>query len=316
MAERLTVEITGKDGVSKVFTAISQSATKAGDAVEAAGKDGAKGLNEIGKAATENASKMDRLKGEATAVGTVLGTLFAASSKAGEAFRDQQRQVDGITRLYGDQADAILEMSERIQDFTRYSNDAAREGALIASSLSTNYGLTADQISILVERSADLAQVFGVDLADAVQRTSGALRGEGEAAERLGLNMSDAAIAARALDAGISDWNVAGALTEAEKATFRFKVFMEDTQKTVGSAAAAAEGAGGGFREFVNIVDDGVEAVGGFLGPVGQVAAEMAPIALYAPLAGAALGRLSQGLIRTSGAHWNIRRRRSRAHQW
>lgn len=296
MSERLTIQITAQDGTSRTFSAISSGATRMGDAVENAGKDGARGMDQLGTSARKNATALEQMKAEATAIGTVMGTVFTGVSLAGQAFRDQERQIGGITRLYGESSTAILQMAEDMQSLTRYSNDAAREGALTASSLSTNYGLAADDIATLVERSADLAQVFGTDLQDAVQRTSSAIRGEGEAAERLGLNMSDAAVAARALDAGITNWGVPGALTEAEKAAFRFQVFLEDTEATVGAAGEAAAGAGGGFREFANEAQDAVQSVGDFLGPIGEVAAEMAPIALYAPLAGAAIGRLSQSL--------------------
>ena len=52
----------------------------------------------------------------------------------------------------------------------RASNDAARESALFATALVDAYGLSADQIGILIERSADLAQIYGMDLPDAVLR--------------------------------------------------------------------------------------------------------------------------------------------------
>jgi hypothetical protein len=300
MSERISVTISAQDGASKTFAAIGTSAQKMGDSIEKAGTEGTQGLKTIDTQAKTTARSMDDIKAKATALGAAFGTLVSAAALLGASYRDQERQIDGINRLYGEQADEILLVSENIQDMTKFSNDAARESLLLASSLVTNYGLSADQMEILVERSADLAQIHGFDLPDAMSRTAGALRGEGEAAERLGLNMSDAAVAAAALDAGITSWNVPGALTEAERAAFRFQVFMEQTESVTGAAAAAADTAGGSFRQFANDVQDAGQRVGGLLGPIGQVAAEMAPLAVAAPIVAAGMANVGASFIGTA----------------
>lgn len=299
----LSIRISAKDDASATMKKIGSSATTLGDELEEAGQDGQKALKQIDAQAKQTERSMGSLEDRSLAVGAAIGTMVGFASKAGAAYKDQQRQIDGINRLYGEQADVILSMSENIQDFTRYSNDAARESALVASSLTANYDLSAEQVSLLIERSADLAQIYGVDLVDAVTRTSGAIRGEGEAFERLGGNMSDAAVAARALEAGITNWNVPGALSEAEKAAFRFQLFLEDTANASGAAADAADNAGGRIRQFANEFGDAGQAVGGFLGPIGSVAAELAPISLALPLVGAGLGKFRTALQATgSGA--------------
>ncbi len=305
--ETLQITITAKDGTSTVFQKIGASAKAAGTSIQSAGTQGAAGLGKVDQAATKSATSlktvdtsakqtaasMKTVGDSATRVGAALGTLAAGAAKAGAAFANQQRQIAGIKAAYGDASDAILEMAENIQATTRFSNDAAREGALLASSLASNYELTAEQIGELVARSADLAQVFGTDLADAIQRTSSAIRGEGESAERLGLNMSDAAIAAKALEAGITNWGVPGALTEAEKAAFRFNILMGQTGAVTGQAAAFAETSAGGFAQLKNELQDTGQAVGGFLGDFGSLAAEFAPMALALPLISAGLGKLA-----------------------
>lgn len=299
----LSVRITATENASGVLKKVGDAASKAADELEKAGTDGARGLEKIEQEASQAAPAVERVGDSAqragldlVALGAAAGTVVGAMAQLGQMRREEERQVSGIQALYGDQSSAILQMAENMQQFTRYSNDAARESALFASSLVTNYQMTADQVAVLVERSADLAQIYGVSLVDAVTRTSGALRGEGEAAERLGLNMSDAAVAARALDAGITNWNVPGALSESEKAAFRFQLFLQDTEKTVGQAAAAADNAGGGFRRLANEMQDAGQSIGGFLGPVGQVAAEMAPLSLALPLVGAGLGKVAAGM--------------------
>jgi len=254
-------------------------------------------LRNVGQSAQQAERGFTGLRASGVEVGAAMGVVVAGLSLVGRSAQEQRRQITGLRAAYGEAADGLDEFADAVQDATRFSDDAARESALIAQSLVSNYELTTSQLETLIERSADLAQVYGTDLVDAVQRTSGAIRGEGEAAERLGLNLSDAAVAARALDAGITNWNVPGALTEAEKASFRFSLFLEDTNYALGEAAAFGETAAGGFARFVNTVQDGGQALGSFIGPAAEAAAGLAPIALYLPVVSGGLGRIAPAAL-------------------
>lgn len=267
-----------------------------GDAVQTGAQKADKGLDQVEKSAKSAGDSAEKLESRLTKVGAGLGTLAGAFAAIGGAAREQDRLMDSVRRAYGEAGDEMIEFSNHLQDTTRFSNDAVQEALLFGTSLANNYGLATDQIQQLTTVAADMAQMFGISLPDAMSRLSGAIRGEGEAAELLGLNMSDAAVAAAALEAGITNWGVPGALSEAEKGAFRFQLLMEQTAFSTGAAAEAAEGAGGSFRQFINTMNDGVQGLGQFLGPLGEIGAEMAPLALLFPVAGGAAGKFAASL--------------------
>ena len=291
MAETLTVQITAQDGVTKVFKAISNGAQDAGKSVENAGKQGAKGMNELGKSAEDNARRMDRLKAEATAIGAAIGVLGAGIIKAGDAYRDQRLQLEALNRMYGEAADQIIAYSEAIQDTTRYSNDAARQSLAIFGTLNQNYGLSIEQLNQLLSRSADLSTLFGKSLSDTSQMIQNAMRGEAEYIEQVNISLQDNYVASQYAARGLGDWNKV--TDDSAKAAFRFQLFMEQSEYAMGAAAAEADRAGGQFRQFLNEMQDAGQAVGGFLGPIGEIAAELAPITIALPVVAAGIGRLS-----------------------
>jgi hypothetical protein len=308
MSDSVRFTVTAKDDASDDFQRIGKAAQSMGQQVQNAGKASASGLTPVGPAAKnaqkaladvetqakKTAASSDDIKKKWTEAGAAAGTLVAGLALVGRAYVEQERQIDGLERAYGDASKQLIEFAEEIQQTTVYSNDAARAATLSAASLAQNYGLTADQIENVVKASADLATVTGIDLADATTRVAGAIRGEGEAAELLGLNMSDAAVQALAAAAGIEGWNTT--MTEGEKAAFRYSVAMDQAAFATGAAADAAETNAGQARQFVNSLQDQAQALGGAIGPAAEYASVLGSFALAAPVAGAALGRLATGI--------------------
>lgn len=314
MSDRVRIQVEATDNASDDFQRIGRAAQQMGQQVTTAGKNASSGLTPVGPAAKnaeralketeaqakKTAESTKDLKEKWTDVGAAAGTLVTGISLLGRAYVDQERQIDGLERAYGDASDQLLDFAEQMQETTVYSNDAARAATLSAASLAQNYGLTADQIEEVVRVSADLATVTGVDLQDATMRVAGAIRGEGEAAELLGLNMSDAAVAALAAAAGLEGWNTT--MTEGEKAAFRYTVAMDQAAFATGAAADAAQTNAGNARQFVNSLQDQAQALGGAIGPAAEYASVLGSFALAAPVAGAALGRLGAGLKVVGGA--------------
>lgn len=207
MSDRFDVKITATNQSSAAFQQVTRDAERMGQSVEQSGQRGARGLEDM--------------RQRMTAVGAAAGTVVAGMSFAGQSFVAQEQQIRGLQRAYGESADEIERFADRIQQTTVYSDDAARQAAQIASTLQRSYGLTTDQITTLISRTADLAAVnvtstgAQFSLADAVSRTAGAIRGEGEAAEALGLTLSDSAVAAEAAARGLTGWTTT--MTEADR---------------------------------------------------------------------------------------------------
>lgn len=290
MSERLEVVITGQDGVSKTFVAVSRGAEQAGKSVEQAGKRGAQGMKELGREAQDSSRKMDDMKAAATAVGAVFGVLATGAIKAGAAYKDQRLDLQSLEDQYGSAADRIIDFTEVMQDSFNTSNDAARDVALTYATLFRNFEIGETQIQELMERTADISAARGRNAVEVSQMIQNALRGEAEYIEQIGVTLNDNFVASQYAARGLGEWTKV--TDEATKAAFRYQLLMEQTIDTQGRAAEEAERSGGQFRLFLNEMQDAGQAVGQFLGPIGEVAAEMAPIAMALPVVTAGLGRM------------------------
>lgn len=290
MSERLEVIITGQDGVSKTFLAVSRGAEQAGTSVEQAGKRGAQGMKELGREAQDSARKMDDIKAAATAVGAVFGVLATGAIKAGAAYKDQRLDIQSLEAQYGTAAEQIIDFTEVMQDSLNTSNDAARDVALTYATLYRNFDIGETQIQDLMQRTADISAARGRSAVEVSQMIQNALRGEGEYIEQIGVTLNDNFVASQYAARGMGEWTKV--TDEAAKAAFRYQLLMEQTADTQGRAAEEAQRAGGQFRSFLNELQDAGQAVGGFLGPIGEVAAELAPIAMALPVVTAGLGRM------------------------
>jgi hypothetical protein len=298
MSDRVEVLITAKDNLSPVLAKAGASGTKMGDQLSRSSKTASAGLRDLGTSAkatdadlgrleaeaSKTGSSLDKAKAGATAFGAALGLLTSVAAKAGQASVQQAQQIRALDKAYGDGSQSMQDFAKHIQETTTFSDEQARQAEITASTLARNYGLTTEQIQGLITASADLAAVTGINLDDAVQRTSAAIRGEAESAEALGLTMNQAAIDHEGLTLTMSNQ---------EAAAFRLKALMEQSAFATGAAGEAAATTSGKVRQIENAFQDAATGVGGFLGPVGQVAAELAPVAIALPVIGAGLGKIA-----------------------
>lgn len=275
----ITVAIKATDGASQTFLAVGRNAQTAAVAIEG-----------TGASSRAAAADFDRLEKRAVAAGVALGTVVGAVSRLGAANEDQRRQIDGIERAYGSASRQVLAYAESVQDSTRFSNDAARASLQTTATLVRGYSLTTAQVEQLISRSADLAQIKGIDLPAAVERTTAAIRGEAESAEYLGITLNDNFVAAEAARRGMDGWTTT--MTEAEKAQFRLTLLMEQTTYAQGAAGDAAETAAGQTAQLTNEFQDLIANAGGVLGPIGGATSSLAELAIILPVVGAGIGKV------------------------
>ncbi|MDP9358913.1 MAG: hypothetical protein M3R02_27270, partial [Chloroflexota bacterium] len=198
---------------------------------------------------------------------------------------------DLLGRQYGDSADEIVAFTQRLEDQSNFSDEAARSAALQTASLAKNYQFTADQIETLITRSADLVQTQGRDLGDTTERLNAALRGEAESAEALGLVLNDSAVAAFAASQGITNYSTG--LSAAEQAQVRFQFLLQQTNDVQGAAQEAATGTAGALANLKGYALDAAAGLGDLLGPLAPIASELGNIAPALPVVGAGLGKLA-----------------------
>jgi hypothetical protein len=297
MSQRRTIEVTikGTDGLSKTFVAIGKNATTSASQIEQAGRRMTSGLAGVDKNMVKVEQSTKRadasLKGfvatartmDSAIAGAAIGAAVSGIAKLGAAAETQRRQIAGLQAQYGDAADEIIRFTNAMQGQTTFSNEDARQAASIAATLAQNYGFTAAEIQKLITVSGDLAAIQGLTLADATQRTVAAMRGEAESAEALGLTLNQQAIDREGLTL---------TMTNEEAAHFRLNALLDQAAFANGKAGESAATAAGQTQQYVNQLQDMAVDAGKALGPVAGVASVLADVALAAPLAGAAIGRL------------------------
>ena len=275
------VTLVAKDGVSAAFTKVGQSA-----------KTAATSIDQAGKSASASAGSFGAMAGRATELGAALGTVVGVASRLGAQAETQRRQINAIEAAYGSAASQVLKYTDALQGSTTFSNEDARQAALIAATLAQNYGLTTAEIEQLINASANLAAIHGTTLTDAVQRTSSAIRGEAESAEALGLTLNQQAI---------DRDNLTLSMSNEEAAHFRLIALLEQSAYAEGQAARAAETAAGQAAQLANRVQDIATNIGQALGPVGGLTSGLSDMALILPAVGAGIGKAAEMLPKLSG---------------
>jgi len=297
MAGDVVIRITAVDAASGVLKKIGQAATQAANEMEKASKKADKSLDQIDKKAKQTDKEMRTFERTSLAVGAALGTTAMAIINVSAAYQRQERQLAALNRLYGESGQQMIAYAETIQNTTKFSNDAARDSAIVLNTLVDNYGLATGQIEQLISRSTDLAQLHGKSLTEVSQMVSNALRGEGEYIEQIGVTLNQTFVAQQAAARGMK--NFISEMTAAEQAAFRFTLLMEQTATSQGYAMETATGMRGAIGLMINTFGDGAQAVGGMLGPVRDLAGEFQNYALWMPLIGSQIGRMF-AVIKTS----------------
>lgn len=255
MAETLTVTIVGKDGVSQTFRAIAREADTLGDAVEKAGQEGEKGFRRIGDSA-------DKTKMSVNDLGAAMTALGSALAYAGNAALDQQQTIIGLEAAFGDAADEMIRFADEMASVTIFNDDDIMRGERYFATLRNNYDLSLDQIQQLMQTTADLASAYGTTFEDASSRVTAAIRGEGEAAEYLGLTMNQQSIDRE---------NLTLTMTNQEAAQFRLNALYEQAGVYQGTALRLTETEVGTRARLTNAVQDNAQALGDFIGPIGTM---------------------------------------------
>lgn len=158
MSERLTIEITARDGTSQVFRAISSEATRAGTSVANAGKTGAAGLDQLTKKAEDTGQALDTMGTALVGFGAATTAAFAFAANASIGFESAMANVQSIARMTGPQLESTgdsvralavelgkspTELAEGLYDIQSSGFEgAAALDILRASTISAGAGLT------------------------------------------------------------------------------------------------------------------------------------------------------------------------------
>ena len=264
MADELRVVITAKDGASRVFKEVGTAAKGVGTDAEKAGEKGERGFKRMGDAA-------QKTKIDTQALGAALTALGAGLAYSSAMAMQQERQLIALNRAFGDNADEVIRFAEELDNLTIFSDDDIRAGQRFFATLQNNYDLSIDQIKELMVVTSELAAASGTSFEDASSRVTAAIRGEGEAAEYLGLTMNQQSIDRE---------NLTLAMTNQEAAQFRLNALLGQSAPYIGTNNDLMQTSIGMMAEWKDRAQDLGASIGDIIGGAGTMALSFGSLGL------------------------------------
>jgi hypothetical protein len=222
----------GLDKAAKAADKTAKSTKSTGDSAATAGDkfkniiNKAAGLTAIAGTITAIAVAVRDLVGAAAEAETAQFNLAASANAANQEFGDSVGNLESWQKT-------LQELGDEVKVFSDKELDNAGSRLI---DMTKRLGFTQEQMEEILRRSADVgAGKFGIE--DTIERVSAALRGEAEAAEALGLTLSETAVKQYAEQHGL----VFNEMTDGEKAQARYNLLLEQTNQVQGRAAQFAE---------------------------------------------------------------------------
>lgn len=287
----VTINITGD--VSRLRGALSEAETGlAGFQAKMQG---------VGETLTRIGSRMT--------VGVTL-PLALLGKAAFDAASDLNESLNKVEVVFGENAAAIKQWSKDAAEAFGMSRQKALEAAGTFGNLFRALGLGTPQASDmskkLVQLAADLASFNNANPEEVLLALRSGLVGEAEPLRKFGVSLSEARVAAKAMEMGLADAD--GQLSDSAKAQARYAIILEDTALAQGDFARTSDGAANKQRILKAEFEDAAAKLGTALLPmftkltdiVARVAewfANLDPkwqnLIMYAGLAAAAIGPLA-----------------------
>lgn len=181
----------------------------------------------------------------ATAAGAAMVSAFVkVVGEIGEA----EQQVGGITQVYKDQAQVMLDWSRTQSLSMQSSTKEIRQWATQMGAQLTGGGLSVkqagDTVRDVLTRTADVASVMNVPLTEAFEAVSAMMRNEYDSIDRLGVVINDTSLYNFALTHGFQGLTTAAwqSLPPIQKTQLAIQQFMESTSYAAGNAARETSG--------------------------------------------------------------------------
>lgn len=181
----------------------------------------------------------------ATAAGAAMVSAFVkVVGEIGEA----EQQVGGITQVYKDQTQVMLDWSRTQSLSMQSSTKEIRQWATQMGAQLTGGGLSVkqagDTVRDVLTRTADVASVMNVPLTEAFEAVSAMMRNEYDSIDRLGVVINDTSLYNFALTHGFQGLTTAAwqALPPIQKTQLAIQQFMESTSYAAGNAARETSG--------------------------------------------------------------------------
>lgn len=197
-------------------------------------------------AKTLRSSLGDAARGAAAAFGAAFAAVKVTDfiGSAIDAASDLQESLSKSGVVFGTYASQVDNWARGAAQAFGLSRQEATEAAATFGNMFDAMGLTqgvsVNMSKSVVELAADLASFNNIDISDAIERLRSGLLGEQEAVERLGINMSETRLKAKALEMGMGDGKKV--LDATSKAQAAYAIILEDTTNAQGDFVRTSGG--------------------------------------------------------------------------
>lgn len=228
-------------------------------------KDFKRGVDDAG-------SKFGGLVGGVTKGGMIIGAALVGVGAAGGALAfklagdasDLNESINKVQVVFGDLGDAVISSMDGAAASMGMSKQAALEAAGTYGNLFAAMGIGAEEnqkmSTGLVNLSADLASFNNMDPTQVLDALRSGLSGETEPLKRLGVNINQARLEAKAMEMGLWDGN--DAIDAAAKAQATYALILEDTTLAQGDFARTSDGMANQQRIAAATFQDTLAALG------------------------------------------------------
>jgi hypothetical protein len=247
------------DRAGDEFDDMRTKARRAGDEVDDVGRRGASSIRGM----------VGAVAGFGAAIGAAAGirAFLGFAGDAIDAASDLEESTNKARVVFGEFSDDIERFASTAPQALRLSNQAAIEFAGTFGNLFLALGLSqkaaADLSPQVLQLAADLGSFNNIDVTEVLEKLRAGLVGEAEPLRVLGVNLSEAAVQAKAAELGLGGLN--DKLTDVEKVQARWAIILDQTATAQGDAANTADTFAGKLAtlrgEFDNFRADAGEAL-------------------------------------------------------
>lgn len=231
------------DAAAQATLKIIRAHNDAADAADKAAKRQAEAAAKAGGGFGDFAKSALGVATAITGVAIGLELVHKGIEAVGEATQASNQAVFALGKTFAGTTREMQAFGEAQAKVAGRSNTDATEALNNTRILVREYGYTNEQIQEVIKRSADLAALSGESLPEATRRVVAALRGEGDTAEELGLNLQQNVIQEQ-LATEAERKRYAG-LDPLTKSQITYQKFLEQTNGSLGAAAERANEAAG-----------------------------------------------------------------------
>lgn len=202
----------------------------------------------------------------AAGIATGAAAVHQALSKIAEETQKATQAQFALQAAFGASTQRLTEFSKAQGASIGRTPAEIQQAILLTATLAKNYGFTDAQLQELIKRTADYAALTGRDFLPAVQDVVSAMRGEGDAAERLGLALQKDALKSLANLTAEQRKNF-DSLSVLEQSQIAYAEFLRQTSGAQGVAAQRTKEQAGAFQNLDTATKNLAATIGEKLAP-------------------------------------------------